>query len=105
MANAKMRSRRDGLPFNLVLADINIPEVCPLLGIPLLRGNKQKYDNAPSLDRIDCKFGYTKDNVWVISKRANMIKSNASLEELLTIAENLRIVLETLGMNRLDAKE
>jgi len=34
------------------------------------------------LDRIDNNKGYIKDNVWVISRKANTIKNNASLEEL-----------------------
>jgi hypothetical protein len=35
-----------------------------------------------SLDRIDSDKGYVKGNVQVISYRANMLKSNASIEEL-----------------------
>ena len=46
-------------------------------------------DNSPSLDRIDSSKGYTPDNVWVISRRANIIKHDATLEELLLISKNL----------------
>ena len=38
--------------------------------------------HIPSVDRINPALGYTEDNVWVISFRANTIKQNASLIEL-----------------------
>ena len=38
-------------------------------------------DESPSLDRIDSKKGYTKDNVQVISNRANRLKADGNIEE------------------------
>lgn len=38
--------------------------------------------NSPSLDRRDPSLGYVKGNVGVISDRANLLKSNMTLEEL-----------------------
>ena len=35
-----------------------------------------------SIIRIDSALGYTRGNVWVISWRANMLKSNATIAEL-----------------------
>ena len=35
-------------------------------------------------------LGYTKGNVWIVSRRANMIKSDATLEELELLVNNLR---------------
>lgn len=32
----------------------------------------------------------TKGNVWIVSRRANMIKSDATLEELELLVNNLR---------------
>lgn len=95
LAMAKQRSRKHGVPCDLTLADIKIPESCPLLGITLFRGSRMSNNNAASLDRIDPTKGYTKDNVWIISKRANLIKNNASLDELLAIAQNLRLFLDS----------
>lgn len=77
------------LDFNLDKEDIIIPEVCPLLGIPLVFGGKPY--NSPSLDRIDNTKGYVKGNVWVISKMANVMKQNATIEQLRTFAKNVQV--------------
>lgn len=45
--------------------------------------------NSPSIDRIDAKRGYTKDNIWIISKRANSIKTNTTVQEIVTVANSL----------------
>lgn len=82
---AKKRAKSRGLAFTLELKDIHIPTVCPVFGIPLqpLRsGKKHKAPGSPSLDRFDSSLGYTPDNVWIISWRANNLKSNATLDEL-----------------------
>ena len=82
---AKQRAKKNNLEFSLKLEDIIIPEFCPVLGIPLILKFKTKdgvYKNAPSLDRIDVKKGYTKENSRIISNRANNLKSNATIEEL-----------------------
>lgn len=49
-------------------------------------------DGSPTLDRIVPDKGYVRENVWVISGRANRIKNDATIEELELIAEALRIV-------------
>ena len=59
--------------------DIKIPDHCPALGIPL---DKRDADHHPSLDRFDNSKGYTKDNVNVISFRANHLKNDATLDEI-----------------------
>ena len=38
--------------------------------------------NSPSLDRLDNNKGYTKENISVISYKANRIKNDASFEEI-----------------------
>jgi len=79
--NAKSRAKAKGLEFSLTIEDIKIPDACPVLGIPLQRGIGQSSDNSPTLDRIDSSQGYTKDNVIVISKRANTIKNSGTPQE------------------------
>lgn len=86
------------LDFNIDMLDIVIPDMCPLLGIPLLRASVgRKVHGSPSLDRIDPSKGYIKGNVWVISTRANTLKNNATLEELATLVDNLRKHLNGLS--------
>lgn len=85
--SARNRARELGLPFNLEVGDIVIPEFCPVLGIKLERGNN---NSRPELDRVVPSLGYVKGNVNVISGRANRIKWNASLEELEAVAKYVR---------------
>jgi hypothetical protein len=84
---AKVRAKKSGLEFDLVESDIVVPELCPVLGIPLkinLSGFKM---NSPSLDRIDNTRGYTWDNVLVVSFRANSLKKDAKMDELQKIID------------------
>jgi hypothetical protein len=93
LRNASKRAKDKGLVFSIVKEDIVIPDVCPLLGIKIMIANHTANDNSPSLDRIIPEKGYTKENIQVVSQRANRIKDNASLEELETITENLRKII------------
>lgn len=81
---SRSNAKTKGLEHTLTIDDIVIPEICPVLGIPLVpnvgKGGKRSY-NAPSVDRIDCSKGYTKDNIRVISWRANDLIANGTLEE------------------------
>lgn len=83
---AKIRARQKGLLFNLEVADVKVPDVCPVLGIALEWGcDRRQLDKSPTVDRISPKLGYTKGNVQVISWRANRIKSDATESELAAI--------------------
>lgn len=84
--SAKARARRLNLSFDISIADVIVPDKCPVLGIPLFQGVGTSVDNSPTLDRIDSKLGYRKENVKVISNRANRIKQNATAEELRSVA-------------------
>ncbi|WP_157272543.1 hypothetical protein [Azonexus hydrophilus] len=83
---AKERAKRLGLEFNLDLSDIVIPTHCPVLGIELNPANRDMY-STPSLDRIDSRKGYTKGNVIVVSTRANLLKKDATPDELRMLAD------------------
>ena len=78
----KHKAKKYGNDFNLTLDDIKLPEKCPILNININYNNNKMLDNSPSIDKIDPPKGYTKGNIWIISKRANTIKNNASIEEL-----------------------
>ena len=82
-AQAKYRAKKQNLPFNITAADITIPELCPVLGIPLSITSTRSglHPNSPSLDKFYPELGYVRGNVAVISHRANSIKNNGSLEE------------------------
>ncbi len=91
-----------------------IPDVCPLLQTSLEWSREDRSfesfsSNSPSIDRIDnskgsrVEFGhfeqyqltflfsgYICGNVWIISRRANTIKSDATCAELEMMALNLR---------------
>ena len=89
---AKQRARENNLPFEITEADIVVPELCPVLGIKMQIGigTNSRSDNSPSLDKIIPNRGYVKDNIQVISYRANRFKSNASLEELKKVVEYMQ---------------
>ena len=89
--NAKARSKKNGWEFNLtmpILLDMAV-NVCPLMEIELTYSGSKSHDSSASIDRIDSKLGYTPENCRVISFKANRIKNNASLEEILILAKNL----------------
>ncbi len=92
---SKSRAKKKGFEHNITIDDILIPDKCPLLGIPLIKGENSVHANSPTLDRIDSTKGYVKGNVWVISYKANTIKSDATPEELLTIATRLTDFIAT----------
>jgi hypothetical protein len=107
LAGTKWRANKRGLEFDLEASDISIPEKCPVLGIPLKstygQSNKRRgdRDSAPSIDRIDNSRGYTRDNIIIVSGKVNRIKSNASVDELETIASFYRgLQNESRGMDR-----
>lgn len=93
LSRARTRANEKGLEFSLKLSDIKIPEKCPLLNIPFSLGQKKATPNSPSLDRINPTKGYTPDNIWVISHKANTVKSDLTMQEIKKLVENLEIAL------------
>ena len=92
MNGAKQRARKKELSFNIDLDDIIIPEYCPVLDIKLIRHVGERsgfFDDSPSLDRINPSLGYVKGNVRVISARANLLKNNATIDELQKVLDDL----------------
>lgn len=82
LSNARLRALKVGIPFDITEDDIVIPERCPVLGIKLIPGVGKTHRNSPSLDRVIPHLGYIKGNVMVISQKANVMKNDASGEEL-----------------------
>ncbi len=48
------------------------------------------YPNSPSIDRFDSNKGYTKDNIRIVSAKANALKSDGTLEEFLQIIKYIQ---------------
>jgi hypothetical protein len=76
--HAKQRAKEKNLEFNIKKEDITIPLFCPVFGTPI---SFDKKENHPTLDRIDNNKGYTKENIMVISFKANRLKNNGSIED------------------------
>lgn len=95
ISRIKHKSKKLGIPFDITVDDICIPDVCPVLGYPLRsgKGTGRWQNHSPSLDRIRPNLGYIKGNVRVISARANLLKSDATIEELEKVLEDLRRIL------------
>ena len=87
--SAKSRAAIKGREFNIDLEDIHIPDYCPVFLTPMI---------DPSIDRIDSEKGYIKGNIRIISRRANLLKNNASVEEMTLILADLIRIRELAGV-------
>lgn len=82
------------LPFDLTPAYIrellNEATHCPVFGIPLQRRpNRGGSDDTPFLDRVEDHLGYVQGNIRVISRRANKLKGDATLDEPRALAAHV----------------
>lgn len=94
-SSARQRARKKSLEFKITQEDIkyllDTTKECPLRKTPFERGkNHIPNDNSASIDRIDSTKGYLKDNIQIISYRANIIKSDTNLELFEKIINNLK---------------
>jgi len=87
-----MRSRHDSVTLTeeelleLIPKDLK----CPVFGIKFVFGKGNNWSdkqNSMSIDRIDNNKGYHKDNVVIVSFKANTMKSTATLKELYQVAD------------------
>lgn len=96
---ARHRAKKSGIEFSITEADVTVPDFCPVFGIafcfkPSGKSNSvREKHNAPSLDRIDNSKGYIPGNVAVISLRANVLKSDATLDDLKKICQYMAGVM------------
>jgi hypothetical protein len=72
-------------------------DICPILEMPIDYGpsnnGPKTPDNYASLDKIDPSKGYVVGNLQVISKKANSMKSDATIEELRKFVKNITAIL------------
>ena len=98
--SAKNRAKRNNIIFTITPEDVIVPDVCPVLNIPLITdpsyllknkiNGQLNVPNYPSIDRIVPELGYSKSNIVVISRRANNLKRDASLQELEAVVHWLK---------------
>ena len=90
LKNIKSKCLSNGVPFDITMKDLCITDTCPLLGIEIKAGLPRNSAQSPSIDKIVPELGYIKGNVWIVSSRANIIKNDASVDEIELLAKNLR---------------
>lgn len=84
------RAKNLKVPFDLEYEDLTPPEMCPVFNVPLERietYSKASKKFSPSVDRIEPEKGYTKNNIQIISNLANIMKHDATEEQLVSFAE------------------
>jgi hypothetical protein len=92
---SKQRARLKGREHSINVDDLKAiyPKngCCPIFGMKLEFNSAGFRENSPSIDRIDSQKGYTKDNIQIVSWKANRIKGYASIEELEMLLSYLKI--------------
>jgi type II secretory pathway pseudopilin PulG len=86
---SKQRAKQKGREHSITLEDIKdiypTDGKCPVFGFDLEFGNAGFRETSPSIDRIDSSKGYTRDNIQIISWKANRIKAYATVEDMETV--------------------
>jgi len=83
LRSARHRAKQKDMECTITQNDIHIPKICPVFKVPLVKGTEY----APSLDRIDNTKGYTPENIVVVSRKANVMKNNGSVQDLKMLVE------------------
>jgi len=89
------RAKEKNVPFDVKQHEVykmylESDMICPILGVKMVWSDGETYNPYHvTIDRKDPDKGYVIDNMWLISRRANQIKSDASLPELIRAMANL----------------
>tara|TARA_R110002020_G_scaffold203484_2_gene407159 strand:- start:141 stop:407 length:267 start_codon:yes stop_codon:yes gene_type:complete len=72
------------VPFDLTPEYLNSvwTGFCPVRGVALNLVTDRKDEDAAELDRFNPNMGYVKGNVHWLSRKANRLKNNTSVEDL-----------------------
>jgi len=86
LAGYRTRASKKRVPFSLTCSYLESiwTDHCPVTGREFVIGCS---NDAPSLDRLVPQKGYVEGNVVWLSRRINLIKNDASLEELEMLVE------------------
>lgn len=97
LAVAANKCKEQGIPFDLTVDDLMpAPLQCPVLDIKFdwYKDGRGASDESPSIDRLVPELGYVPGNVAVISYRANRIKSDGNLDEIVRVARWLKTQIQ-----------
>jgi hypothetical protein len=105
LTTARKSAKKRRLEFNLQEADLlPLPVYCPILGLRLVYETRLGWDprdaarySLASLDRKDNSRGYVKGNVFIVSWRANQLKSDGTADEHEAIASWMKRVANPVG--------
>jgi hypothetical protein len=89
----RQAAKRKNIPFTILFDEIDKPVYCPVLGIELnygWSGEDRRDDFKATFDKVIPKLGYIPGNVFVISWRANKLKSDMTLDELQKIMNYIK---------------
>jgi hypothetical protein len=99
-SDSKAKAKRRGIEFNLSYEEFtslaNSTTHCPIFGCELVyalitnTGIKTKNPCRASLDRKDNTKGYSIDNCWMISWKANAMKNKHTTAELQQLVKGLQ---------------
>ncbi len=91
LASARLRATQGGYGISITADDIRAvwpaDDICPVFGTVFRRGAGR---TAASLDRINSAWGYEPGNIAVMSRRANLLKNDATVAELEQIVAWMR---------------
>lgn len=82
------RARRANVPFELNSKYVfsMLPDRCPIFGSEFkFSGAKTSTPESPTIDRLDPAKGYTKENIAVISLKANSIKNAYKSDDIIKV--------------------
>lgn len=91
--NRRQVAKRRGIPFTVKFDEIEQPTHCPIFGVELnygWSGPNRRDPNKATFDKLIPELGYVPGNVFVISWRANKLKSDMSLVELEKIMKYIK---------------
>lgn len=97
LLGARRRAKEGNYPCTISIDDIIIPERCIITGMELKPNKGRSGPNSPTLDKIIPSLGYVPGNIIVISRAANMLKSNHSLEDLRMYCFNIIKWIDSRG--------
>lgn len=93
---ARRRAAVAGMEFDLTdewgCRELNAALIngCPILRIPIELYGPRGLAGLPSIDRFYNDGGYTQDNSLIISLRANLLKKDATVDEMILMAEGVQ---------------